>query len=204
MKDANATVIVELNKSEEEILNGLHKDARWGINRAKKDGLIVEESSSDGDWQDFYKAYTLTQLAGENISASLEELKNRTYVFFVCKKEGKVIAGAGIWFSDKYDEHMPRLYFNASLKDYQRFQPNNLLYWHCILWCKKNGYPQFDLGGWQINARGHLEGINRFKEKWGKIIYFEKEYSFVKAIGRKLVRNSAFFRWAVDKIKKRK
>ena len=60
------------------------------------------------------------------------------------------------------------------------------------------------MGGWQINAHGHLEGINKFKEKWGEIVYFEKEYSFVKAIGRKIVRNSAFFRFIADKIKGRR
>ena len=198
MKDINATVIVDLTPSEQEILDNLHKDARWGINRAKRDGLSVEESD---DWSEFYHIYEQTMKEGEAKASSLENLRNNTKKLFICKKDGKIIAGAGIWFVDIYNKDIPRLYFNASLKEYQSSQPNNLLYWSCILWAKKEGYKEFDLGGWQINARGNLEGINKFKEKWGKVVHFKKNYATHKAIGRKLVRNSGFFWWLNKKLK---
>ncbi len=200
MKDINATVIVNLASSEEEILSSLHKDARWGINRAKRESLSVEESE---DWTDFYPMYEQTMKESGVVATPIEILKGKTAKLFVCKKEGKVIAGAGIWFVDIYNKEIPRLYFNASLKENQAAQPNNLLYWHCILWCKSQGYKEFDLGGWQINAKGHLEGVNKFKEKWGKVVYFKKDYPLHKALGRKLVRNFTLFRLLNNKIRKK-
>lgn len=203
MKDINATVIIELDKSEEEIMQNLHKDARWGINRARKEGLVVEETSKNEDWNDFYEIYKKTMELGESKAKSLEELKEKSSVLFICKKEGKIIAGAAIWFADIYNKDIPRLYLNASLKEYQNYQPNNLLYWNCILWSKQKGYKKFDFGGYQIKARGHLEGINKFKEKWGQVVYFHKDYPLHKAIGRKLIRNFSIFSWLNKKIKQK-
>ncbi len=204
MKDINATVIVNLKPSIDEIKRNLHKDARWGIGRAQREGLIIKKTTNEEDWKELYKIYEQTIICGGSAPESLESLKKNSVALFVCKKENKIIAGAGIFFKDIYNIKIPRLYFNASLKEYQKMQPNNLLYWACILWSKKKGFEEFDLGGWQINAKGHLQGINKFKEKWGKVIYFQKSYSIRKALGRKLVRNSKVFWWLNKKFKGRK
>lgn len=60
-------------------------------------------------------------------------------------------------------------------------------------------------GGWQIKARGHLEGVNSFKEKWGGEIakYYVYSYNPFYILGRKAIRNSRFFRWVWDRIKRR-
>src|SRR3989344_4993171 len=143
MRDVNATVIVDLGLQEEEILKKLDKDARWGINKAIKEGLKVEEGKEE-EWKEFYDIYKKTVTEGGTNPEFLENLKENTKVFFVCKYKDKIIAGAGIWFVDEYDINTPRLYFNASLREHQNLQPNNLLYWNCILWCKNNGYKKFD------------------------------------------------------------
>ena len=83
MKDKNATIIVDLEPSEEEILSSLHKDARWGIGRAKRDGLVVRISN---DWEDVYRLYTDTMELGGVKAESLEKLKEGTVDLFVCKK----------------------------------------------------------------------------------------------------------------------
>ena len=178
-------------------MKNLHKDARWGINRAIREGLVVEQSE---DFDSIYSLYKETVLLGGTNPESVEKLKQESKVMFVCKKGEKIIATAGI----EMRSNKPVLYFNASLKEYQNMQPNNLLYWECIKWCKKNGFKEFDLGGWQINAHGHLDGVNKFKEKWGKVIYYKEDYSIFKAIGRKLIRNSGFFWWLNKKLRGRK
>tara|TARA_Y100000310_G_scaffold332142_1_gene407156 strand:+ start:1831 stop:2442 length:612 start_codon:yes stop_codon:yes gene_type:complete len=197
MKDINATVIVDLKPEEQELLKNIHKDARWGINRAKREGLIVEAGNKK-DWEEFYEIYKKTVVLGGTNPESLEKLKAKTRVFLVCKDKDKIIAGAGIYFADMYNQNIPRLNFNASLLEYQKLQPNNLLYWNCIMWAKENKFEKFDLGGYQIKARGHLMGINKFKEKWGEIIYYKKDYPIIKALGRKLIRNSNLF-WNINK-----
>lgn len=197
MKDINATVIVNLLPSEDEIMKNLHKDARWGIKKAEKEGLIVNESS---DWGEFYQIYKDTIKEGGADIRNLAELKENASVLLLCSKDGRVIAGAAL----KIEDNTPVLYLNASMKEFQPSQPNNLLYWHCIKWSKEKGFSKLDLGGWQINAQGHLEGINKFKEKWGKVVYYEKNYPFFKALGRKLIRNFRIFWWLNKKIRGRK
>lgn len=204
MKDINATVLVNIKPSKEKIFENLHKDARWGINKAKKEGLIVEEVKDDLEWIEFYKIYRKIMIEGGATPESIEELKKMIAVLFICKKDKMTIAGAGIGFGGEYDAKIPQLKINASLREYLNLQPNNFLYWHCILWCKEKGYEKFDLGGWQINASGHLEGVNNFKERWGELIYYYKDYSFIKAVGRKLIRNSKIFWWLNKKLKGRR
>jgi len=200
MKDINATIIVNLKPSEEEIMEGLHKDARWGVRRAIKEGLIVEELKNNRDWKEIYEIYKNTIKAGGATPDSIEKIKKDTKVLFLCKYKNKIIAFAGI----ELNENVPTLYIAGSVPEYRNLQPNNLLYWNCILWCKKKGFKKLDLGGWQINAREHLQGVNKFKEKWGEKIYFKRDYPFHKAVGRKIIRNSNFFWWLNKKIRERK
>lgn len=202
MKDINATIITDLSQPEDKIFNDLHKDARWGIKKAIKSGLIVEESTN---WDKFYEIYKQTVIDGGSIAYPLDVVKSQSAVLFVCKYNNEIIGGITIGFrEDKYDKNIPSLSKLASKKEFQILQPNDLLVWECIKWAKKNGYKQFDLGGWQINARGHLKGINKFKEKFGKLTYYYKDYPIHIAVGRKLIRNSKFFWWLNNKRKNKK
>ena len=198
MKDINATVFIDLTPSEEEILKSLQKDARWGIGRARRSGLVVEESD---DWESFYPIYLQTMKEVGVKPETLEHLKEHGKVLFLCKikekRKNKIIAGASL---DIVDGN-PYLSRNASLNEYLKMQPNNLLYWHCILWGKKKGYKKLNLGGWQINAQGAAIGVNKFKERWGKVHFYKKDYPFSVAIGRKLVRNLPFLKRINEKIK---
>jgi len=203
MKDINATVITDLTRDKEEIWKELKKNDRWGINRAKRD-CKIEEVNTNKDWEAFYEIYKETLKQGGTDIQPLEDLKKRTKKLFLSKHGGKIIAGLGIEFSDEYDKKIPRIYINASKKEFFNLQANNLLYWYSILWAKEKGHKKLDLGGWQIKARGHLKGINKFKEKFGGVVYFYKDYNFFKAIGRKLVRNVGFFWWLNNKLKRRK
>jgi len=200
MRDLNATVIVDLGPSEAEIMHNLHKDARWGIKRAIREGLIVEETNKENDWKEFYNIYCDTMKEGGSGIETLEHLKEYAKVFFICKKNNEIIAGATLDIKDN-KTHLSR---NASLKKFWNLQPNNLLYWNCILWSKKKGFKELDLGGYQLNARGHLRGVNSFKEKWGKIVYYYKDYPFFIAIARKLLRNSQLLWWLNHKLKRRR
>ncbi len=199
MKDINATVLVNLEPTEEEIFSNLQKDARWGVKKAIREGLIVEESDK---WQEFYEIYKQTQKDGKATIHTFEKVLETSYILFICKHKENIIAGLVIGFrDDKYDKNIPSLSKIASLKEHNYLQPNNLLVWKAILWSKKKGYLLFDMGDWQINARGHLIGINKFKERWGKLIYYYKDYPLHIAIGRKLIRNSQFFWWLRRKFK---
>lgn len=177
MKDIGATVIVDLKPSQEDIFNGLQKDARWGVKKAEREGLVIEESE---DWESFYQIYLETM---DNVGVkaeTLDHLKEHADVLFLCKKDEKVIGGASLHVIN----NTPKLTRNASLKKYQTYQSNNLLYWYCILWSKERGYNKLDLGGWQVNPRGHAQGVNKFKERWGEVVYSEQDYPIPNSSGR--------------------
>lgn len=204
MKDINATVIVNLTPTEKKILKSLHKDARWGIKKAQKSGLEVKEATTEKEMEEFYKLLVKVVREGGSDIQSYHYIRDKSHRLLVCLKDKKIIGGAAIFFDTVCDIKIPRLFKIASDKKYLHLQPNNLLYWHCILWAKDSGYAQFDLGGWQINARGHLEGVNKFKEKWGRIVYHQTDYPFFRALGRKIIRNSFTAHFIYDKIKGRK
>jgi lipid II:glycine glycyltransferase (peptidoglycan interpeptide bridge formation enzyme) len=171
----------------------LHKDARWGINRAIKEGLVIERSE---DWDNNYWLYKSIMEEGGSEPVPVNQLKSEAIALFLCKKQDKVIAGASL----KIEDGRITLHTNFSLKEYQYMQPNNLLYWECIKSAKLNGFKELDLGGWQINApkNDHISGINKFKEKWGKIKYFERDYPMLVAIGRKAIKKSNLL-WKINK-----
>ncbi len=198
MKDINQTVITNVEASEEELISKLNKKARWGIKRAEKNGLVVEEST---DWETFYEIYQQNMKQKGQIVRSLDFVKQDSTVLFLCKLKDKVIAGVTITFDDRfYSKDIPRLSKNASLSDYLELQPNNLLYWKCLLWAKKKGYKNFDWSGYSKAVKG----VSSFKKRWGQVIEYKKDYPIHLAIGRKLIRNSSTLKWIHDKMRGRK
>jgi lipid II:glycine glycyltransferase (peptidoglycan interpeptide bridge formation enzyme) len=203
-KDTQATIEISLIKSEEELWEKVDKDGRWGVKKAEREKLIIKENFSEKDLNGFFKIYKETCLYGGINPHSEEEIKKEKPKFFLCYKDNQVIAGSAVILNSK---EKFTLFLNASSPDYQKYQPNNLLYWHCIIWGKKNGYKIFDLGGFQLGAKPgeKLCNINRFKERWGgeKKIYYIYSKNPIYIIGRKLIKKSGFFKKIWDKIKGR-
>lgn len=202
-KDIQGTILINLDAPIENILNRIDKKARWGIRKAEKEGLSINEINNETDLNTFYEIYKETCKNGKILPENLDEIKKQDPIFFVCKKDDKVIAGAAIKKDLKNNKII--LYLNCSLQDYMYCQPNNLLYWHIIKWGKNKNFKIFDLGGWQINARDNQIGINKFKERWGGklIIYHIYSKNPFYIIGRKLIRNFDFFWWLNKRIKGR-
>ena len=197
-RDIRATIEIDLTKSEEELWNGLDKDARWGVNKAKKGGLKVGLTDDNNLWEKFYEVYKETCKYGNIVPLDSGEIKKGK--LFACFKDNKLIAGAVV----KEDEKI-ELFLNASNHDFLKFQPNNLLYWSIIKWAKKNRYKTFDLGGYQLNAKkgNKLYEINRFKLRWGGEIKEYPVYSknIFYILGRKIIRNCGFVKKARDNLR---
>jgi len=199
-KDIQATIEIDLSKTIEELWNALDKDARWGVNKAKKEGLTVQEAKEE-DWQEFYPIYADTCKRGVIPPLPLEEIKKSK--LFVCKKDTNIIAGAAI----KQKEGRIELFLNASLPEFLKFQPNNLLYWNLIEYGKSNNFRIFDLGGYQLKAKSgnKLYEVNRFKERWGGRIatYYVYSKNPLYILGRKIIRNFPLIKKIRDKLRMR-
>ena len=201
-KDVQATILIDLKKPEKKLFENLDKDARWGVNRAKRENLKVKKTKDEKDLEQFYEIYKETCKWGGIFPKPLDEIKKET-IFFICKKDEKIIAGAAV----KKRKNTIELFLNASLHEYQKFQPNNLLYWNMLIWARRNRYKYFDLGGYQLGTKkgDKLYNINRFKERWGgkvtKTNVYSKNLFYI--LGRKIIRKSKTAKRVWDKLKGR-
>jgi hypothetical protein len=169
-----STITIDLSISLEEIWKNLDKDARWGVNKAKKEGAEIILAKNKKDFEEFYKIYLETSIRGQffpETKSFLEELYSSfseyNQIFLVRFKE-KIIAGAWIKFGGPHFK-IPKLEYNASLSEHLNIQPNNLLYWYIIEWAKKNNFPEVDLGGIEPEAKEgtKFDSLNKFKSRWG-------------------------------------
>ena len=200
-KDIQATIIIDLEKPEEELWNNLSRDSKRGVKKAEKFGLKIKIGEKDEHWKEFYDIYKDTIIRGGIVPESLNKLKEETDKLFLCIKDEKIIAGSAI----KFKEEVGVLFQNASLSDYFKFYPNNLLYWKVLLWSKRKGFKIFDLGGYQLNTKkgDKLYEINKFKERWGGEIkeYYIYDKNPFYILGRKTIRNIGMIKKTRDKIK---
>lgn len=207
MKDINATIIINLEgKTEEEIWQNIKRSRRKDIRIAKDSGLYYEKACSEKDLEKMYDLHSTILREGGAMNMNYERWKD--YVkkagdrFFFIKKDESIIGCFILGETSKRElgldsdkKGIKPLVF-ANYKQYNSYKPNDFMFWCSIKYALDNGYPYIDLGGWQINARGHLKGINFFKETWGgEIFYYYLDYPFFEALRRKMIRNIAAFWW---------
>lgn len=203
-KDIQATIEIDLSKNIDELWNNVDKDGRWGVNKARREKLAISLAANNEEEKEFYKLYLETIIWNRLIPKDYSELKEDIGKLFLCKKEGKIIAGAAI----KIKGNKTILFLNASSREFLKFQPNNLLYWAMIRWSKERGFSVFDLGGYQLNAKkgSKLYEVNKFKLRWGGKIkeYYVYSNNFFYILGRKIIRNFPKIKKLREEIKFRK
>ena len=214
MKDVNATIILDFKgRTEEELFNQIKYSRRKGVKVARKAGLYYEQVSSEKDLEKMYEIHSTILKEGGTTPWAYKRW--RTYVdpeknkFYFIKKENIVVGCFALSeitrrvFGIESDEKGIRPIVFANYKEFNNYKPNDFMYWCSIKYAIDNNYSFLDLGGYQINPRGHLRGINFFKEGWGgEIFYYSLDYPFPIAIGRKLIRNLSFFWWVNVFLKK--
>lgn len=216
MKDINATILIDTKgKTEEELFKNLEYSRRKNIKKALKSGLYVEETDSEEDYLKCYKMYSVIILEGGSTPFTYEVWRNwareEEWKLFAIKKDKEPIGYFSViditrkYYGEESEEKGVRPRVFASDKKFDEFRTNDFIYWNTILYGLKNGANYVDLGGYQIKPRGHLVGVNSFKEKWGgKVFYYSKDYPLVSALARKLVRNVGAFWYLNELLKKRK
>jgi len=190
MKDYNATIIIDLTKSNEELENNIKREARKAVRKAIKSGIKFEESD---DWSSFKKIYLKEWWCADSeriLDKNLEQWKiNKSKKLFFARKNSDIAGFAVIEFSGK----KVILYRVLGREKFAQFRPTDFMYWNLIFWAKKNNYELLDFGGFQINAKGNLTGVNRFKMKFGgRIKYYEVKGSPFYILLRKIVNKFPF------------
>jgi peptidoglycan pentaglycine glycine transferase (the first glycine) len=183
-------------RSEEELLLGMRKNARYSLKKAMKSGVEVKISKNPEEFEKFLDM--LEVLAEDKSFASVPrnylkkqfEMMGDIMKFFCAKKDGKVLAAG--WFAFYGDESA--YLHGASSKDVGDTQAPYLIQWEAIKYAKglgikrhnfwgvvedKNyhpGYPGFGYSNFKKGFGGYLEEYIRTKD----FVYNVVKYQLVR------------------------
>jgi peptidoglycan pentaglycine glycine transferase (the first glycine) len=164
-----ATIVVDLTRSDAEILAGFHTQVRYNARLAERKGVEIADDGAplvEGFWKllvataerkgfierplAYYRA--LAQIFGENARV------------FLARYEGETVAGAIVVVYG----HTAYYLYGASGGD-RSVKPAELLQYRAMLWAKQRGACRYDM--WGIPAHptedNPLYGVFRFKSGFG-------------------------------------
>lgn len=169
---AEHTVIIDLKKSEEELLAGMRRQTRYEVRRAKKLGITVEKDNSEEIFKEFHQIQVKTAKRQNFVPPDLKTLLAEREAFgenaeiYVAKtSEGEKIAYGLIVKEGKEGD-----YYEAASTDLNRKLPGAYaLLWQAMRDLKKEGYERLNLWGIApANQPNHrYAGVTTFKTGFG-------------------------------------
>lgn len=165
------TFVLDLTKSEEELLAAMHPKTRYNIRVAQKHSVTVQEDNSTEAFEEYLR------LSAETTSRQGFYAHNETYQrrmwsimhkagiakLFTATHEGKTLAAwiCFIWGDTMYYP------YGASSTESRNVMAPTLMLWELARWAKKKELKAFDLwGAMGPNPDTHdpFYGFHRFKE----------------------------------------
>ena len=165
------TLMVALDKSEEDILGAMHQKTRYNIRVAKRHGVLIRKMEP-GEFDRLWELIEMTSErddfrshAREYYKKMIENVGDILEVWFA-EHEGKVLA-ANIMIN--YGEVATYLH-GASSREHRNVMAPYLLHWEMIKKAKAEGREHYDF--WGVTPEdagpGHpWAGISRFKRGFG-------------------------------------
>jgi len=175
----NKTIVLDLNRSEEDLLNQMHQKTRYNIRLAEKKGVSVEQNQSNinsflgllsktTQRDKFYSHPKGHYLKMVDVLGKANMLK-----IFLAKCDNRVIAGSINIFWNKIAIYS----HGASDHSYRNSMAPHLLQWEAIKQAKANDFQYYDFGG--INEK-KWPGITRFKKGFnGKEIRYSGAFDLI-------------------------
>ncbi|MDO8676714.1 MAG: peptidoglycan bridge formation glycyltransferase FemA/FemB family protein [Candidatus Azambacteria bacterium] len=165
--------ILNLEKSEEEILNGMHPKTRYNIGLAERKGISIEIIGGNFEqyFNDFYK---LLEQTAKRDSFGLHPKIYYRNIFETLNSENAFLAVA------RYDNNillanLVLLYgntayfiFGGSSDEYKNLMAPHLAHWESIKESKNRGFKFYNFGGVDGGGNyGSYGGISIFKRRFG-------------------------------------
>ena len=165
------TIWIDLSVGEEMLWKNLDKQWRYGVGRAEREGVTVNQSLDDKEIRSFFDLCSkISDTKGFKLPGSLalfEELLKKSSDdspvqcrFFVASHERKLGAGAIIMRCGNRLHYL----WGGVERDFSRFRMGEAVQWAIIKWGLENGCRQYDLEG--IDPRSN-PGTYKFKKKMG-------------------------------------
>ena len=161
------TLMIDLGKSEEEILKEMHQKTRYNIRLAKKKGLVIQEGGLE-DFEDFWRLMQQTaerdkfRVHTKNHYQNLIRM-NQVKLFFVLHENKKIATGLFSFFGNK-----ATYLHGASDNNYRALMAPYLLQFEMMMRAKNEGYSLYDFYG--IDEL-KWPGVTRFKMGFGGFVY---------------------------------
>jgi len=171
----NKTLILDISKSEKELLNEMHQKTRYNIRLAEKKGIVIEKSKKS--FEDFWELVQKTTKRDNFKPHPKRYYRKIMHVpgieLFIAKYDNKVVAANIILFYKGTAFYL----HGASDYKYRNLMAPHLLQWHQVLEAKKQGCNKYDF--WGIDSK-KWPGVTRFKKGFnGKEITYFGAYDLV-------------------------
>lgn len=144
------TIVLDLTRSEDELLAGMNQSTRRKIRIAEREGIHIRTGSVD-DLPLLYELYQITGARDNFLIRPPSYYEQAWRVFIeaglahplIAEYDGKAIAhiilfhfGGTCWY-----------FYGASSDEQRDKMPNYLLQWQAIRWAKAQGYTRYDMWG---------------------------------------------------------
>lgn len=169
--DAENTWVLDLDKSEEELLAGMRKTTRYLVKKAQGIAIEINVSTSEEDFDEFLTLYKVTSQRHSFVPhrGLREELvifaKNNNVKLFLARYEGKLIAGAMVIFYGNQAVY----HHAASDTTYRDIPAAYLLQWEAIKEAKRQKKALYNF--WGIvppeKTKHPWQGLTLFKTGFG-------------------------------------
>ncbi len=181
------TFVLDLTKSDEELLSAMHPKTRYNIRVAEKHGVEIHEDNSKKAFQEYLR------LSEETTSRQGFYAHNRHYHetmwnvlhkaniahLFTATCQGNILA-AWICFVWGDTIYYP---YGASSREHREVMAPNLLLWEIARWAKARKLKYFDLWGAigpNPDTNNPWYGFHRFKQGFGaKLVEYIGSYDLV-------------------------
>jgi lipid II:glycine glycyltransferase (peptidoglycan interpeptide bridge formation enzyme) len=173
------TILVDIDGSEEQILNRMKQKTRYNIRLALRKGIVITPSSNFDVFAD------LMAETGERDAFGVHSLDYYQKVFDQFQPHG----ACEMLFAEFEHEPLAAImvfargnrawyFYGASSNRYRNFMPTYLLQWEGIRWAREQGCTEYDLWGIPDASEAELEesfterrdglwGVYRFKRGFG-------------------------------------
>jgi lipid II:glycine glycyltransferase (peptidoglycan interpeptide bridge formation enzyme) len=186
------TFVLDLKKSEDELLASMHHKTRYNIKVAQKKGVIVQENNTLQAFKEYLRltdetttrqkfyahTHTYHKLQWETLSHTSSDNQLSSHLLTANFEKDTLVS----WILFKFKDTLYYPY-GASSSTHRDKMASNLIMWEAIKFGKKSGCTAFDMWGALSDTPDTKDpwyGFHRFKQNYGaKHTEFVGSYDFI-------------------------
>ena len=200
---AEHTNMIDLTKTEDELLAGMRRQTRYEVRQAAKKGVTVSWQNSQSAVEEFYRFQIDTAKRQGFIPPSLELLKAQVEAFgdkariYKAEINGRPLSLALVLFSGAEADYFEA----ASTPDSRKFQSTYAVLWQSIKDAKALGKIRYNLWGiaYTDDPKHRYAGVTTFKRGFGgrDTVYVPAHDIIIDPLGYRI-------NWLIETIRRKK